>query len=101
MNYLIKGGRVLCPKSGIDKVTDILIENGRIKEISDNISVNETVKVITATDKLVMPGIVDIHTHLRTPGLEFKEDLVSGSNSALAGGITTIACMPNTNPNIR
>lgn len=100
MNYLIKGGRVLCPKSGIDKVTDILIENGRIKEISDNILVNETVKVITATDKLVMPGIVDIHTHLRTPGLEFKEDLVSGSNSALAGGITTIACMPNTNPTL-
>lgn len=98
MNYLIKSGRVLCPKSGIDKVADILIEDGRIKEINESISVDETVTVITARNKLVMPGIVDIHTHLRTPGFEFKEDLVSGSNSALAGGITTIACMPNTKP---
>ncbi len=98
MNYLIKGGRVICPKSGIDKVADILVEDGRIKEINAAIPVDSAVTVIAANNKLVMPGIVDIHTHLRTPGLEFKEDLVSGSNSALAGGITTIACMPNTNP---
>jgi len=100
MNYLIKGGHVICPKSGLSEIMDVQIEQGIIKEISKNILVKEDTQVIDASTRLVMPGIVDIHTHLRTPGLEYKEDLISGSNSALAGGITTIACMPNTSPTL-
>jgi dihydroorotase len=98
MNYLIKGGRVICPKSNLDKTADVLIEDGLIKKIESSILTGEDVTVIDASGKLVMPGIVDIHTHLRTPGFEYKEDLVSGTNSALAGGVTTAACMPNTQP---
>lgn len=100
MNYLIRGGRVICPKSGIDQIADVHIVDGHIKEIKEHITVDEETEILSAEGKLVMPGIVDIHTHLRTPGLEYKEDLVSGSQSALAGGITTIACMPNTNPTL-
>lgn len=97
MNYLIKGGRVICPKSGVDKIADLLIENGLVKAIENTIS-SENAEIIDAQGKIIMPGIVDIHTHMRTPGFEFKEDLVTGSNSALAGGITTAVCMPNTKP---
>lgn len=100
MDYLIKGGRVICPKSGIDKIADVHIVDGHIKEIKEQITVDGNTEIIPAKGKLVMPGIVDIHTHLRTPGLEYKEDLISGSQSALAGGITTIACMPNTKPTL-
>lgn len=97
MSYLIKGGRIVCPKNKVDMIGDLLIEEGVIKEIATDIK-KEGVKVIDAKGKLVMPGIVDIHSHMRTPGFEFKEDLVTGSNSAVAAGITTTACMPNTNP---
>ncbi|MBN2899133.1 MAG: dihydroorotase [Clostridia bacterium] len=98
MNYLIKGGRVICPKSGVDQIADVLIKDGLIASIAANMGVSEDVSIIEADGKLVMPGIVDIHTHLRTPGFEFKEDLKTGTESALAGGITTAVCMPNTNP---
>lgn len=98
MNYLIKNGRVICSKSDIDGIADVWIQNGVIAEIGKNIAVNEDTVMIDASDKIVMPGIVDIHTHLRTPGFEYKEDLRTGTHSALAGGITTAVCMPNTNP---
>lgn len=98
MNYLIRNGRVICPKSGIDRTADVWIQNGVIAEIGENIATNDETVIIDASDKIVMPGIVDIHTHLRTPGFEYKEDLRTGTQSALAGGITTAVCMPNTNP---
>ncbi len=98
MKYLIKNGRVICTKSNIDKVADLLIEDGVIKKIDS--CINDDAMVIDATGKIVMAGIVDIHTHLRTPGFEFKEDIVTGTKSALAGGITTAVCMPNTKPTL-
>lgn len=97
MNKLIKGGRVIDPSQGIDKVLDILIEKGKIKAIDENIT-TENAEIIDASGKIVTPGLIDIHVHLREPGYEAKEDIQSGSISASAGGFTSVACMPNTNP---
>jgi len=100
MNLLIKNGRVIDPANGLDKIADILIENGKIKEISNIKSQISNIKVIDATNKIITPGLIDIHTHLREPGQENKETIATGTKSAAAGGFTTIACMPNTNPPI-
>ena len=94
---IIKGGRVIDPAQKLDAVRDILIENGQIAAIGDAISADDA-EVIDAAGKVVTPGLVDIHVHLRDPGLEYKEDIVSGSKSAVHGGFTSIACMPNTKP---
>ncbi|HHU68822.1 MAG TPA: dihydroorotase [Thermoanaerobacterales bacterium] len=98
MNRLIiKGGRVIDPSQGIDKISDIFIEKGKIKAVEENISI-ENAEIIDASGKIVTPGLIDIHVHLREPGFEAKEDIESGSMSAAAGGFTSVACMPNTNP---
>jgi dihydroorotase len=97
MNILIKGGRVIDPAHGIDAVLDVLIEEGKIARIERNI-VAEGAEIIDAAGKVVTPGLIDIHVHLRDPGYEYKEDIVSGTKAAAAGGFTSIACMPNTNP---
>jgi len=94
---LIKNGRVLDPANNIDKKMDILVEDGKIKEISDNIEI-EGVKVIDANGKWVTAGLIDVHVHLRDPGFKHKENIETGSRSAAVGGFTTICCMPNTNP---
>ena len=98
MKVLIKNGNLVNPKTNFDGKCDILIENEKIVKISQNIDFAGVDEILDADGLLVMPGIVDIHTHLREPGFEFKEDIVSGTSSALAGGVTTAACMPNTNP---
>jgi len=72
---LIKGGRVLDPAQSLDDIRDILIENGRIASIEKNIDATGA-EIIDAAGKLVTPGLVDIHVHLRDPGLEYKEDIV-------------------------
>mgnify|MGYP000843908381 CR=1 FL=1 len=95
---LIKGGRVLDPKNKRDGIFDILIENGKIKDVGKNIELGEDIDKILAEGLLVMPGLVDMHVHLREPGFEYKETIRSGTRSAAAGGFTTIACMPNTQP---
>ena len=79
---------------------DILIENGIIVEISRNDLINRAEVVINAQGLWVMPGFIDVHCHLREPGFEYKEDIASGTRSAVAGGFTSIACMPNTEPAI-
>lgn len=94
---LIKGGRVLDPKSNRDGIFDILVEEGKIKAIEENIAL-EDVPRIEAQALWVMPGLIDMHVHLREPGFEHKETIKSGTKSAAAGGFTTIACMPNTQP---
>jgi len=94
---IIKGGRVIDPSQGIDKISDIFIEKGKIKAVEENISI-ENAEIIDASGKIVTPGLIDIHVHLREPGFEAKEDIESGSMSAAAGGFTSVACMPNTNP---
>lgn len=85
---LIKGGHVVDPVTGIDGCADILIENGKIKAVSlkeaklNDIVVNSHTKVINATSKHIIPGLIDCHTHIREPGLEYKEDIETGSRAA-------------------
>ena len=98
MKILIKGGRVVDPKNDFDKVADVLVDNGVISEIGENINADGDVTVIDAEGKIVSPGLVDMHSHLRDPGQEYKEDIESGTRSAAMGGITSIACMRNTKP---
>lgn len=97
MKTLIKGGRVVDPSQNIDAIMDVLVEDGLIKKIAKSIKVSAD-EVYEADGLVVAPGLVDVHAHLREPGLEAKEDIVSGTMAAAAGGITTIACMPNTKP---
>ncbi|MBQ2947892.1 MAG: dihydroorotase [Clostridia bacterium] len=94
---LIRGGRVIDPKNGVDMVADILVENGKIAKIEENISA-EGVQVIEAAGRVVAPGFIDMHCHLRDPGQEYKEDLISGTKAAARGGFTGVCCMPNTHP---
>jgi len=96
-SILIKGGRVIDPSHGIDTITDILIENGRIQEIGNNLSMDGA-HVINASNLVVAPGLVDIHVHLREPGLEEKETIATGCAAAARGGVTTLVAMPNTKP---
>ncbi|HEY6008442.1 MAG TPA: dihydroorotase [Geobacteraceae bacterium] len=98
MNLLIQGGRVIDPSQDIDDTLDILVEAGRIKELGKGLKAPVGIETIDAAGKLVTPGLVDMHVHLRDPGLEYKEDIVSGTRAAAAGGFTSVACMPNTKP---
>lgn len=101
MSILIKGGRIIDPSRNFDKVGNILIEKGTIKSYPEDIKKLEkdsAVKVIDARGKIVAPGLVDLHVHLREPGYEHKETIRTGCVSAAAGGFTSIVCMPNTNP---
>ncbi|KAB0666842.1 dihydroorotase [Oryzomonas japonica] len=100
MNLLIKNGRVIDPSQGLDEVADVLVEAGVVKEIGTNLKAPAGVHAIDVAGKYVVPGLVDMHVHLRDPGLEYKEDIVSGTKAAAAGGFTSLACMPNTKPAI-
>lgn len=100
MNLLIKGGRVIDPSQGIDDTLDIVVENGLVKEIGKGLAAPAGAETIDAVGKYVVPGLIDMHVHLRDPGLEYKEDIVSGTRAAVAGGFTSVACMPNTKPAI-
>lgn len=97
MVILIKNGRVIDPGTRTDQKADVLIEDGRIKEIDTEIHA-EADKVMDAADCFVMPGFIDLHVHLRDPGYEYKETVETGSRAAARGGFTTILAMPNTKP---
>jgi len=97
LKLLLKGGRIVNPAQKFDGIADILIENGYIIEIGDELN-NVGAEIFDAQGLVVTPGLIDMHVHLREPGLEAKEDIASGSRAAAAGGFTTIACMPNTKP---
>ena len=97
MKTLIKNGHLVDPSQHLDAVKDLLVENGRIARIADHIE-DPCDEVYDASGLVVAPGFIDIHTHMRDPGYEAKEDLVSGTMAAAAGGITRVACMPNTKP---
>jgi dihydroorotase len=94
---LIRGGRVLDPVSNRDEEADVLIVEDRIEAIGASLDATGA-EVIDATGCWVAPGFVDLHTHLREPGQEYKEDIGSGGRSAVAGGFTSVACMANTDP---
>ncbi len=98
MKTLIKGGEVALP-DGV-KRCDILTDGAKIIKIAESIDAagDKDVKVIDAAGKTVIPGIIDMHVHLREPGFEGKEDIESGSKAAVAGGVTQVCCMPNTDP---
>ncbi|PKM78460.1 MAG: dihydroorotase [Firmicutes bacterium HGW-Firmicutes-15] len=97
MKLLIRGGRVIDPANDIDGIMDILVADGKIIEVNENIS-DEGYVLVDAGGKIVCPGFIDMHVHLREPGFEYKEDIASGTRAAAAGGFTTVCCMPNTDP---
>lgn len=97
MRILIRNGRVVDSAANIDGVADILVENGVVLETGTGLD-GEGCEVIDATGKVAVPGLIDMHCHLRDPGYEYKEDIASGTRSAAVGGFTSVACMPNTRP---
>ena len=97
MRLLIKGGRVIDPANNLDEVTDILVENKLISKVAKNIKPDGS-RVIDAAGRIVIPGLVDMHVHLREPGREDKETIPTGTYAAAAGGVTSVLAMPNTDP---
>jgi dihydroorotase len=99
MKILIKNGRVIDPANNLDDIRDILIEDAKISQVAKGIK-NGCQHIIDAKDKIIIPGLVDMHVHLREPGREDKETIATGTRAALKGGVTTVLAMPNTNPSI-
>ena len=100
MKLHLKGGRLVDPVSGRDELVDLVIVGGRIEKIGPNLSVDSTFRTLDMKGRLVVPGLLDMHVHLREPGYEHKETIESGCSAAAAGGFTGVCCMPNTNPAI-
>jgi dihydroorotase len=98
MSLLIKNGRVVDPANSIDAVGDVLIDGDRIQRIGRDVAASPDATVLDAAGKVVCPGFIDIHVHLREPGLEYKETVATGTRAAAAGGFTAVACMANTQP---
>jgi dihydroorotase len=100
MRILIKNGRVVDPANHRDGRYDVLVEEGRVARVAHEISRDDAAadKVIDAADKVVMPGFIDLHVHLREPGFEYKETIITGCQAAAKGGVTSVCPMPNTNP---
>ena len=98
MDLLIKNAHVVSPADGLDGMADILIRDGKIAQIVDALPQNG--EVIDAQGLTAIPGLVDMHVHLRDPGQTAKEDILTGCNAAAAGGVTSLLCMPNTNPTV-
>jgi dihydroorotase len=94
---VVRGGRLLDPASGRDERADVLIEDGVIARVHATIDAGDA-RVVEAGGLVVAPGFVDLHAHLRDPGLEYKEDIASGTRAAAGGGFTTVCAMPNTEP---
>ena len=100
MKLVLTGGRVIDPSQNIDRTADVVIEDGKILAIVDPRSAPSDAESMDVQGKVVAPGLIDIHVHLREPGFEYKEDIESGTRAAAAGGFTRVCCMPNTNPAI-
>lgn len=107
MNYLLKNGRVVDPSQKLDARIDILVEGGAVTRLEERIAAGGAagrhaksghLQIIDIGGMIAAPGLIDMHTHLREPGFEYKETIRTGSEAAAAGGFTSIACMPNTNP---
>lgn len=100
MKTLLKNGRILDPSQEMDMVGSVLIEDDRILEIGAEVDARGVEEVYDCTDMWITPGLVDLHAHLREPGEDHKESIISGTKAAAAGGFTTICCMPNTTPRL-
>ncbi|MDQ6969875.1 MAG: dihydroorotase [Mariprofundus sp.] len=94
----IKDGHIIDPANGLNKKADLWVKDNTIVAIGDFDGRPDN--IIDASDQIVCPGLIDMHVHLREPGQEWKEDIESGSRAAVAGGVTTMCCMPNTGPHI-
>ena len=99
-SLLIRGGRVIDPSQNIDREADVLIEDGKISAIDQpgKIPASKASRTVEAKGNWVLPGLIDVHVHLREPGLEYKETIETGTRAAVAGGFTSVACMANTSP---
>jgi len=95
---LIRGGRVIDPRHGTDGVRDVLLRDGAVAEVGERLPVDPAAQVIDAAGRWVVPGLIDVHVHLREPGEEGKETVLTGSRAAVAGGFTAVVAMPNTRP---
>ena len=95
---LIRNGRVIDPSQGLDQGMDVLLENGSVAALGERLDVPSETRVLDAAGLVVAPGFIDLHTHLREPGFEHKETIESGCRAAVAGGFTSLCCMPDTNP---
>jgi dihydroorotase len=100
MDILLKRGRIIGPSSGQDTVADLLIRNGVIEKIGSSVSAPSGIESVDLKDKIIAPGFIDMHVHLREPGFEHKETIETGTLAAASGGFTAVCCMPNTNPPI-
>ena len=99
MNILIKNGHIIDPANKVDGKFDLLVADGKIAKLGKPGSLpSDGTQVIDAAGKLVVPGLIDMHVHLREPGYEYKETIATGTAAARAGGFTAVCCMPNTNP---
>jgi dihydroorotase len=98
MNLLIANGRVLDPANGVDGVQDLLVTGGRIAKLGRGLKAPNGTATVDAAGKVVCPGLIDMHVHLREPGFEYKETIASGTRAAAAGGFTAVCCMANTFP---
>ncbi|MBN1470954.1 MAG: dihydroorotase [Syntrophaceae bacterium] len=105
MKLLLTGARIIDPAQKIDSRMDIFLEDGKISKMGTDISKSlksksseKITKIIDLAGMILVPGLMDMHTHLREPGFEYKETIASGAAAAVAGGFTSIACMPNTSP---
>jgi dihydroorotase len=96
---LIKGGRVIDPSQDIDGVLDVLLDGGKVAEVGESLGASDAT-LIEAKGLVVCPGLIDMHVHLREPGREDEETIETGGRAAVAGGFTSVACMPNTEPPI-
>src|SRR5213078_3552147 len=98
VSLLVKNGRVIDPANTTDGVQDVLIAHGKIERVGKRLEAPAGAEVVDAARKIVCPGFIDIHVHLREPGLEYKETIATGTRAAAAGGFTAVACMANTHP---
>ena len=97
---LLKGGRVVDPSRGMDRVLDLLLADGLVAELGEGLEAPDDARIIDATGLVVTPGLIDVHVHLREPGAEHKETIATGAKAAAAGGFTAVCAMPNTDPPI-
>src|SRR5688572_3451889 len=98
MRFLLKGGTLVDPAAGINGPRDLLVDGGRIAKVGKDIPADGARVLEVPRGTVVVPGLIDMHVHLREPGHEHKETVASGTASAVAGGFTAVACMPNTDP---
>ena len=99
MNILIKNGHIIDPANKVDEYLDLLVSDGKIEKLGKPGTLSaDRAQIIDAAGKLVVPGLIDMHVHLREPGFEYKETISTGTAAAKAGGFTSVCCMPNTKP---